>query len=261
MGKTNNDEIEIDLRQVFSVIMSKAVIILMIGVIFGLAALLGSKLLIRPTYQSSTSLYVLNKQQGSATTTYNDLQTSTQLTKDYMVLVTSRTVLDQVIAELDLNTTSGALAGMISVTNPTNTRMLNITVSNNDQYQAKEIADKVAEVSADSICNIMQIEKVNVVDKANLPTTPSSPNVMKNAVIAGLLGVILSIVVVVVRFLMNDTITTSEDVERYLGLSTLALIPISDELDDSVEGAKARRKKRKRSAAASEKTLSVKEGQ
>lgn len=259
MGKTSNDEIEIDLRQIFSIIMSKAVIIIMIGVIFGLAALLGSKLLIRPTYESSTSLYVLNKQEGSTTTTYNDLQTSSQLTKDYMVLVTSRTVLEQVISELNLDLSSAALAGMITVTNPTNTRMLNITVANNDQYQAKEIADKVAEVSANSICSIMQIEKVNVVDKANLPTAPSSPNVMKNAVIAGLVGIILAMAVVVVRFLMNDTITTSEDVERYLGMSTLALIPLSDELDDSVEGAKARRKKRKSSVTPQERIMPVKE--
>ena len=247
MEKRNSDETEIDLRQIFSVILSKVVIIIMIGIIFGLAAFLGSKLLIRPTYQSTTSLYVLNKQEGTATT-YNDLQSSAQLTKDYMVLVTSRTVLEQVISELQLNVSTGELAGRIAVENPTNTRMLNVTVSGHDQYQVKEIADKVAAISAESICNIMQIEKVNVVDKANLPMAPSSPNSMKNAVIAGILGVLLTIAVIVIRFMMNDTITTSEDVERYLGLSTLALIPLSDELDDSIEGAKARRKKRRRQA-------------
>ena len=81
----NNDEIEIDLRQIFIVIMSKIAIILLVGVIFGLAAFIGSKLLLKPVYQSQTSLYVLNKQ-SQGTTTLSDLQSSTQLTQDYMIL-------------------------------------------------------------------------------------------------------------------------------------------------------------------------------
>ena len=95
----NNDEIEIDLRQIFIVIMSKIAIILLVGVIFGLAAFIGSKLLLKPVYQSQTSLYVLNKQ-SQGTTTLSDLQSSTQLTQDYMILVKSRTVTEKVIRQM-----------------------------------------------------------------------------------------------------------------------------------------------------------------
>jgi capsular polysaccharide biosynthesis protein len=242
MGKKNNDEIEIDLGQVLSVVLSKAVIIIMVGIIFGLAAFLGSKLFIRPTYESTTSLYVLSKQNNNANTTYNDLQSSSQLTKDYMSLVKSRTVTEQVVSDLGLKMTADQLSGMISVDNPTNTRILNITVTSRDQYQAKQIADKIATVSADTICDIMQIEKVNIIDEGNLPTAPASPNCKKNAIIAAILGVILTIGIIVVRFIMNDTIITSEDVEKYLGLSTLALIPISEDLDDGTNNKKKKKK-------------------
>ena len=123
-----SDEVEIDLRQIFSIILSKIVIIVLVGIIFGLAALIGSKLLIKPTYQSTTSLYVLNRQ-SQGTTTYSDLQSSTQLTQDYVVLVTSRSVTEKVISELKLDLTNEELVKMINVNTPTNTRVLEITVS------------------------------------------------------------------------------------------------------------------------------------
>lgn len=244
----NNDEIEIDLRQIFAVIMSKIVIIVLVGIITALLAFIGSKLFIKPVYKSQTSLYVLNKQ-NQGTTTLSDLQSSAKLTQDYMILVKSRTVTEKVISELNLNMTNGGLAKNISVSTPTDSRVLEITVSSHDPYEAKRIADKVAEVSADSICDIMQIEKVNVFEEANVPTAPSSPNCMKNAMLAFVLGFVLAVAVVVIRFIMNDNINTSDDVERYLGISTLALIPLSEELDDSSEHSLSRKKKRKQNSS------------
>ena len=231
----NNEEVEIDLRQIFSVILSKIVVIILVGVIFGLVALIGSKMLIKPTYESTTSLYVLNRQ-SQGTTTYSDLQSSTQLTQDYVVLVTSRSVTEKVISELKLDMTNEELVKMINVNTPTNTRVLEITVSSHDQKQAKEIADKVADVSADSIGEIMQTEKVARIDAAQLPDKPVSPNVIQ---------IIMAMAVVVVKFVMNDRINTSEDVEKYLGISTLALIPLSDELDDSKDVPSSRNKGKK----------------
>lgn len=244
----NNDEIEIDLRQIFAVIMNKIVIIFLVGVIAALLAFIGSKLFIKPVYKAQTSLYVLNKQ-NQGTTTYSDLQSSATLTKDYMILVKSRTVTEKVISELNLDTTSAKLAKKISVSTPSDTRVLEITVSSNDPYEAKRIADKVAEVSSDSICEIMQIEKVNIFEEANVPQYPSSPNCVKNALIAFVLGLIIAIAVVVIRFVMNDTINTSEDIEKYLGISTLALIPLSEELDDSTDHSSTKKKKRKQNSS------------
>jgi capsular polysaccharide biosynthesis protein len=252
-SKNNNDEIEIDLRQIFAVIMSRIVMILLVGIIFGLAAFIGSKLLLKPIYKSQTSLYVLNKQNSDSTTTLSDLQSASQLTQDYMILVTSRTVTEKVISELGLDMTADELASTISVTTPSDSRVLEITVSNHDQYEAKRIADKVAEVSAASICDIMQIEKVNIFEEGNVPSAPSSPNCLKNAIIAFVLGFVLAVAVVVVQFIMNDTINTSEDIEKYLGLSTLALIPLSEDLDDSNDVSASRKKKKKKNSSSPKK--------
>jgi capsular polysaccharide biosynthesis protein len=233
--------------------MSRIVMILLVGIIFGLAAFIGSKLLLKPIYKSQTSLYVLNKQNSDSTTTLSDLQSASQLTQDYMILVTSRTVTEKVISELGLDMTADELASTISVTTPSDSRVLEITVSNHDQYEAKRIADKVAEVSAASICDIMQIEKVNIFEEGNVPSAPSSPNCLKNAIIAFVLGFVLAVAVVVVQFIMNDTINTSEDIEKYLGLSTLALIPLSEDLDDSNDVSASRKKKKKKNSSSPKK--------
>jgi len=237
-----NDDIEIDIRQIFEVLLHKIIIIILTGVIVGLLALLISKLYLKPVYESSTTLYVLNRQ-SQTTTTYNDIQSASQLTKDYKYLITGRTVTERVISELNLDMTASQLASSITVNTPTDTRILEITVANHDQYKAKEIADKVAQISSDSICNIMQIEDVNIVDEANFPSSPVSPNIKKNTLIGGLLGILLSSVIVVIQFLMNDTIRSSEDIERYLGISTLALIPMSEDFD---EGDNLKKKKKKK---------------
>ena len=161
------------------------------------------------------------------------------------MLVTSRSATEKFISELKLDMTNEELVKMINVNTPTNTRVLEITVSSHDQKQAKEIADKVADVSADSIGEIMQTEKVARIDAAQLPDKPVSPNVIQNGIIAGILGIIVAMAVVVVKFVMNDRINTSEDVEKYLGISTLALIPLSDELDDSKDVPSSRNKGKK----------------
>jgi len=140
--------------------------------------------------------------------------------------------------------TVNQLASSITVNTPTDTRILEITVANHDQYKAKEIADKVAQISSDSICQIMQIEDVNIVDEANFPTTPVSPNVKKNTLIGGVLGILFAATIVIIRYLMNDTIRSSEDIERYFGISTLALIPIADELNDGDNLKKIKKKKK-----------------
>lgn len=242
MGNNQNDEIEIDIMQIARLLWSKAVIIILTGIIFGITALLGSKFFLKPVYESTTNLYVLTRQ-NQGVTTFTDIQSSTQLTKDYKILVTSRAVTEKVISELKLDMTSEALAGSIQVNTTTDSRVLEIVVSNNDQYKAKEIADKVASISADSICSIMDIDKVNIIDEANFPTYPVSPNVKRNAVIAGLLGIILASAVIIAKFLLDDTVRTAEDIEKYFGMSTLALIPLSEEMYDG-DGNKKKKKKK-----------------
>ena len=249
MGKDNvqNDEVEIDIGHILSILWEKILVIIATGIIVGLAGFLVSKFLITPKYESETKLYVLNRANDSATT-LSDVQLSTQLTKDYQILVTSAPVMNQVIRELGLNMKASELASTISVDTPSDTRVLQITVTSNDPKRAKDIADKVAQVSSKKICDIMKIEQVNVIEEGSLSEEPAVDTVQKWTLIGLALGIVLSCAVIIIRSMLDDTVKTTEDVEKYFDLSTLAVIPISEEMDDGLgKNKKSRKTKKKRS--------------
>lgn len=249
MGKDNvqNDEVEIDIGHILSILWEKILLIIATGIIVGLAGFLVSKFLITPKYESETKLYVLNRANDSATT-LSDVQLSTQLTKDYQILVTSAPVMNQVIKELGLNMKASELASTISVDTPSDTRVLQITVTSDDPKRAKDIADKVAQVSSKKICDIMKIEQVNVIEEGSLSEEPAVDTVQKWTLMGLALGIVLSCAVIIIRSMLDDTVKTTEDVEKYFDLSTLAVIPISEEMDDGLgKNKKSRKTKKKRS--------------
>lgn len=249
MGKDNvqNDEVEIDIGHILSILWEKILVIIATGIIVGLAGFLVSKFLITPKYESETKLYVLNRANDSATT-LSDVQLSTQLTKDYQILVTSAPVMNQVIKELGLNMKASELASTISVDTPSDTRVLQITVTSDDPKRAKDIADKVAQVSSKKICDIMKIEQVNVIEEGSMSEEPAVDTVQKWTLIGLALGIVLSCAVIIIRSMLDDTVKTTEDVEKYFDLSTLAVIPISKEMDDGLgKNKKSRKTKKKRS--------------
>ena len=223
----DNEEIEIDLREIFSLLLSKIWIIILSGITVGLIAIVVTMLLITPQYESTTKVYVLSKQ-DSSTLTNQDMQTSLSLTKDYEELIKSRTVTEGVIAQLNLNLTSEELLDKMTVSSQTDTRIISISIRDEDPYVASQIANAVREVAAGHIQNVMDIEAVNVVDTANIPDEKASPSLSRNGIIGGVLGVVVAAAVILLVYLLNDTIKTQEDVEKYLNLSVLGTLPLME---------------------------------
>ncbi|MGN0422687.1 MAG: YveK family protein [Lachnospiraceae bacterium] len=222
----SDDEIEIDLVELFTVLKSKLHIILLSGILAALLAFIGTKLLMTPMYTSVTKMYVLSRQDNSAGVTYSDLQTGSQLTKDYAELVKSRPVLEQVIAVVNLDMEPEDLAENITVETPTDTRILSISVESDNPKEAKEIADTLRETVSNEIKEIMHAESVDTIEDGNLPKEPSSPSLKKNMLLGGALGVFLALAILIFIFLRDDTIKNPDDVEQYLGLNVLTSIPI-----------------------------------
>lgn len=225
-NQKENDVIEINLMELFMLLFNRIWLIVSAGLLAALTGFLISKFVIAPYYDSTTKIYILNKSE-SASVTYSDVQMGTQLTKDYAQLITSRYVLEEVIQKLGLTVEYEELLDSVEVSTPTDTRIVAITVEDKDPVQAMEIANCVREVASRHISNVMDIDAVNVVETANMPMEKAGPGCLKWTLIAGLLGVLLVCGIVIAKYLMDDTIKSSEEVEKYLGLSTLALIPIS----------------------------------
>ncbi|MBQ8279940.1 MAG: polysaccharide export protein [Roseburia sp.] len=220
------DEIEIDLLEIFYVLKSKILVILASMVLFGAVMFGYSAVIAQPVYESTASMYILT--QSTSITSLADIQVGTSLTQDYKVMITSRTVIEQVIENLELECTYGQLLEQITVSNPSNTRVIEITVQDHVPEDAKIIVDEVVEVSRAKISDIMVTDAPSVVDYGNLPVNPVSPNVLKNTAIGAALGAFLAIAIVVVIFLMDDTVKTADDVEKYLGLNTLTSVPLKE---------------------------------
>lgn len=258
MHNENNDEIEIDLREVFYVLLGKIwVIVLAVALGLGIAA--GYTIaFVDPIYSSTSMLYVLSK--TTSVTSLTDLQVGTSLTQDYQVFITSRPVVDKVIEELELDMSYEAFVQDVAVNNPTNTRFIYITVNNKDAYMAKTIVDKLTDVSAERMGTIMETEKPNVADYGQIPQYQTSPNVTKNALIGAVIGLILSAGCIIVVFLMNDSVQTTEDVEKYLGMNTLGLIPLEEGVSKretrghDKDAARLRKQKRKAAKRSANKT-------
>lgn len=221
------DAIEVDLLEIISVLFGRFWIILGSGLLAAVIGFVISMFILTPTYESTTKIYILNKSE-STTVTYSDVQMGTQLTKDYAELINSRYVLEEVIKILSLSEIEYRdLLDKVSVHTPTDTRIVSITVTDTNPQQAMDIANCIREVAGEHIQNVMDIDAVNVVEEANMPTTKAGPSVPKWTLVGGVLGAFLVCVIILIHYLLDDTIKTSEDVEKYLGLSTLALIPMA----------------------------------
>jgi capsular polysaccharide biosynthesis protein len=243
MGNNTNEEIEIDLIDIFYLIKSRLWIIIISAILLASATGLVSSFLMTPMYTSTAKLYILTK--STSITSLADIQMGTQLTQDYMVLIKSRPVVTQVIENLELDMEYEELVDIIEISNTSNTRILEIQAEYPDAYIAKQIVDEFSVVSCSQIAKIMDTEEPSIVEEGFASPNPSSPNVKRNAIIGGLIGAFLAAAIIIVLHLMDDTIKTSEDVEKYLGLSTLGLIPIESGAAKQTELDKKRRKQQR----------------
>lgn len=240
-----DDVLEINLGELFAVLWGRAFLIISAGVFFALAGLFLSKFVIHPEYESTTKIYILNKEENQ-TVTYSDVQISTQLTQDYAELIKSRRVLEEVIQRLHLmDMEYKDLYEVLKVDTPSDTRIVAITVKDEDPLMAMKIANCIREVASEHITNVMDIDAINIAETANVPTTKSSPSVARWTIISGLLGAIVVAFFAILGYLLDDSIKSNDDVERYLGMSTLALIPLTtDEMEQKKKKSKAKAKKK-----------------
>ena len=225
------DTTEIDLVEVFYLLLDHwwqifLCLVLGAGIAFGV-----TKFLMTPLYEATSSIYIVSASNNSVVD-LTDLQIGAQLTADYQELLLSRPLLEDVIKNLDLMDAEGeksmstrALAEMIQITNATDTRILDITVTSPDPRQAADIANELVEQACIYLPQIMETDEPNLVESAIPPTEKSSPSTARNVVLGGMLGAILCCGVLLVRYLMNDTFVTPDDIEKYFGVQPLATIP------------------------------------
>lgn len=218
-----DDEIEIDLLEIAKLLLRKWWLIvggLLIGALLAMGV---AKLFITPMYESSAMIYILSK--TTSVTSAVDLQLSKQLTVDFETLAKSRPVIETVSNDLNLDYTYAEMLDMITVENPDSTSILKMTVQNPDPEKAKEIADAMADATAERVAEVMVTDKPSNVESAVVAKYPVSPNIKKYGLIGGFGLAFLMIALLVIMHLLDDTIKNEEDVKKYLNTVTLAALP------------------------------------
>ena len=228
MNSNDNASIEIDVLYLLRKLWCRKFFIIFIALVVGTIALLGSVFLIKPKYTSTTRIYVVSRTADSITN--QDLQAGSYLVKDYQEVITSNEVLSSVIDKEKLSLTPNELSSMISVTIPTDTRVISISVEDDNAQEATTIANTVREVAAEKIKAVTKVDDVTTLEAAEVPKEPSSPNIKRNTLIGVIAGGVLAVISIIILEVLDDRVRRPEDIEDVLGLPLLGIVPDIDKL-------------------------------
>ena len=226
----SDDEVEVDLLELATVIWHKIWLVI-IGLVVGAAAAFAVVTYgITPKYKATSTIYIFSK--TTSITSLADLQIGSQLTQDFQIIAKTRGVVESAISDLEAKgkltpnaVTYESLVNRISVSNPSSSHMLEITVVDTDPIRAANLSNTLSDKLRDQISEIMSTDRPSVVQRADVPKGQSSPNVRRDTIIGAMLGALLMMAVLVIRHLSDDTIKISDDVHKYLGLDVLAEFP------------------------------------
>ena len=231
----------IDLLKLCKVLLNKAWLLIIVALLFAIVSFVVTKNMIKPEYQATSKLYVFNKSDvgTSGAVSSSDISTSKILVNTYIVVLQSDSVLGQVVDTISeyqgkegfeyLGTepyTTGQLRSMISAGSINSTESFSVTVTAHDPYQAKFINDAILYFLPDEIIRVVKAGAVEIIDKASIPTKPSSPSIMKNTVLGGFVGGVLTAAIIVVMSLFDNLIHTEEDLQsEFPDINVIGIIP------------------------------------
>lgn len=230
---------EIDIKDILNYFWDKKAIIISLLIISLFIGFIYNSFIKVPMYQSSTTIALTKLSNNTSNTlddsngaiSGSDMQFNRQLISTYRSIIKSRRVMDQVIYNLKLNTTSGALMQRVDVTNEEDTELLKITVSDTNKNDAKETTEEILKVFSKEIVEIYDIDNITVLDKAVVSNTPYNINPKKDYLMFMGIGLILGMVIVFTIYYFDTTVKSAEQIEEKLGIPVLSVLPIV-ELDN-----------------------------
>lgn len=226
LNRTEDEEQEIDILDLARYVLQNWIPVVAATLVGAILGFIITAFIITPVYEAKSSIYVVSATANSAID-LTDLNIGTSLTNDYKHLVSSRTLLENVIADTGYDLTPNQLSKMLTIGNDSGTRILEFTVSSKDPVQAMNLANSLANQSIIFLPDVMGVKDniPTIIDPAIMPEEPSNIKVLRNSVIGALIGFVLVVGVFAVMYFMNDSFDSSEDVEKYLGIVPMAVVP------------------------------------
>lgn len=242
------DEAEIDLVEIFYVILGhlwQAMLCLIVG---GALTFAFTFYFIDPTYKATAKIYMVSASENSQIN-LSDLNTGSSLAKDYIEMMKIRPIMEDVIRNLELDVSIEGLSKQIAISSISDSRLLRIEVTDTNPFLAADIANEVANQAVVYLPLFMESKAPTIAETAQVPTKKAGPNITRNTALGAIAGFVLYSGILVLLYLLDDTMKTPEDVEKYLGIRPLATIPEGDlgsfALGERGDHGEKRRKKRK----------------
>jgi len=218
---------EVNFKELFEIIIKKWWLILLLTIVgFGIAYIYTVKY-VTPVYEANTVLYIGQEggSLGSIDVSLGQLNANSQLLVDYKQIASTRLVVNEVIKNLGLNISYDQFRNNVIIESVLDSRLFTVGFRHSDPQLAKQISDELAKQLTVAVLQIVGVENIRILDQALVPQVPISPNVPLNTIIGGLLGFFISLFVIILMFLMNDTVMNEDDIEKLIGVAVLGDIP------------------------------------
>lgn len=221
------ETMELDLQEIFLILKRRILAIAAITVVCGLAAWLFTSYMITPQYSAKVSMYVSSEgsREDASTVTSAQLTASARLVDTYIVVLESNSVMQEVVDLLDLPYDVETLRSKMSAKSINDTEAFAITITDPDPEMAQMIANTIAQVAPAEIIRVVKVGSVEVIDWAQVPQAPSSPNISRNALLGVVAGLLLSCFCFILFELLDTTIHKEEDITKGLGVPLLGIVP------------------------------------
>lgn len=218
----------IDLREILFLIKNNILAIIASTLVCALLGFIVTAFLLTPKYEASATMIVNSRQEQTANLTNDMITTAKNLVSTYSIIIKSDTVLDKVIEQLGLELTYEQLSKKVTVSAVDSTQVMKIAVQDENPAVAKSITEAITRIAPGIIQDKVEAGSVKVISEARAGDHPVSPNKARNTAIAGLLGMVLSVGIVFLREMLNNTFKTDDDIQKYLGFTVLGVIPHVD---------------------------------
>ena len=227
MNENNNQQV-ITVRDIWELFLQRLVIILLVTAISVAGFYVYNKATYVPMYQSTATLYIAGDDSFEGSTSadaYNTYSLALKVVNDCDYLLSSRSVVDQVIQEMDLSTVFSVLQSRISTDNPSNTRILEVTVEAETPELSKQIVNRLCEIGEEKINAVMGANYVQLYEYGTQNNIPCNATPKSTYLIVGFAALIVTFGLCLMLFLLDDRIHSTEHIEQLLGLSVLGDIP------------------------------------
>lgn len=223
-----NEMTQIDLKEIFMALLRKWWLLLLCAILAASIAFVYTAKFVKPMYRATVSMYVNNnstsKPQGSGISA-SDLATSQRLVTTYIAILKSNTVLEKVAAESETRYTPSAIRSMMSSSSVNETEVFEVSISHPDPAMAEKLANAVATVAETEISNIVEGSSTKIIDHANVPTRPYTPNYTRNVMLGGGVGLLVSAILISLLTILDVRIKGEEDIARVSEAPVLGKIP------------------------------------